>query len=510
MTNIKTYEGLPFFIGSGTRVQGLKNLALVQAAVRARFRTIDIWRDRYKKGCEIREAMTKNAEGVVKNVNVAYAYNAYKKFLNTSLLSLQDTFRLYTDNFMDDVERPTKIIKGYLAALQRENDLICDDAILYGCAAVLLDTIIDDEGIPSIRINRVRSERLVYDFEQPGVGLFSIRVTPEMAKRFDFLPDFYQQMLYNKAIANATSVAKMQVFVGDLVVEDKLDTYIALIYNEQVMYAERNRTLTYLRAVSINDKNDDHSPIYTILRATELSRDTIKTVFDYSDQVVNPIRTVNWKLSAEEWETAKKTKFLKISNTATNQIQPLLPGQLDINGLLQIQQLYQQLAQQSAGLNEYTLGEASGSVRTMGEAMMLADSASGIMNILANKLKQKLILPVLQDILEILKITLAPPVSDLFPQSLQIDLDIAKDQQETQMLLSIINMPMFGAVLQGLNGIEALQLLRWILEKLHISGTESIFTKVFDNTINNRNTIGNQQQQQNNQQQQQQVQRSNR
>ena len=70
-------------------------------------------------------------------------------------------------------------------------------------------------------------------------------------------------------------------------------------------------------------------------------------------------------------------------------------------------------------------------------------------------------------------------------------MDIAKDQQEGQMLLSLINMPMFGAVIQSLQGVQAVQLFRWILEKLHITGTESVFDSIIENTVV-------QQQQQNN------------
>ena len=122
--------------------------------------------------------------------------------------------------------------------------------------------------------------------------------------------------------------------------------------------------------------------------------------------------------------------------------------------------------------------------------MMLADSASGILNILSNKLKQQLLLPILQDILEILKVS-TQGQTDLFHDSLSVDTDIAKDQQEVNTLLSLINMPMFGAVIQGLQPMQALLLFRWILEKLHITGTSSIFDTMINNTLNNSNSNNN-------------------
>lgn len=494
MTNTKQYEGIPFFINSGTRVSADK-LPRVQNAVYARFRTIDVWMERYKKGQEVEKAIKDKQEGVVKNVNLMYAYNAYQSFLQQSLLSLRDSFRLSTDDFHVDTDRPTEILKSYLDAINTQNDLLIDDAILYGCSAILLDVDFDNNGDPMILCNRVRSERLIYDFEQPGVGLFNIRITPELAYKLDFIPENYRMELYNRAIANAERVTRLNVFVGELVVDGKLDTYLVLIYQRHVIYAEKNRELTSLRAISIYDKNNDCSPIYTVLRASELSKDCFQTVFDYNQEIVSPIRASNWNISNSAWEEAKRTRFLKMPGQAVGQLQTLLPGDLDINGLLQIQGAYQDLAQQASGLNEYTLGTTTGSVRTYGEAMMLADSAAGIMNILANKLKQKLILPILEDILEVLKLSMAPPKTDLFPDSLQVDLDIVKDQQDSNMLISLINMPMFGAVIQGLNGVEALQLFRWILNKLHISGTESIFSTVIGNNINNKPTIGTQMQQ---------------
>lgn len=497
MTEVKSYEGLPFFIGSGQRVSE-KLLPEVTGAIRARFRDVSIWADRYFKGLEIEKAIKSKNEGVVKNVNTMYAYNAYQKFLQTSLLSLKDTFRIYSDDFRVDIDRPTAILKGYLEALQTQNSLIANDAILYGSAAILLDVYLDKDQLPNIQVNRVDGKKFIYDYEQPGVGLFSIRITPEIAYKLDFLPENYKMEMYNRSISSAERTTYIRVFVGDLVVNNKLDTYVAIVYHEQVIYAEKGRELTYLRAVSIYDKNNDFSPIYTVLRATELSKQSIQTIFDYSDQVVNPIRVIPWNLNAEEYKKAQRTKFLKYPSAAIGQLQTLLPGQLDANGIMQIQQLYQTLAQQAAGLNEYTLGEAGGSVRTYGEAMMLADSASGIMNILANKIKTKLILPVLQDILEILKIALAPPISDMFPESLQIDLDIAKDQQESNMLMALINMPMFGAVIQSLDGIQAFQVFRWILNKLHISGVDSLINTSIDNTVNQRPTINTAQQQINN------------
>ena len=48
-------------------------------------------------------------------------------------------------------------------------------------------------------------------------------------------------------------------------------------------------------------------------------------------------------------------------------------------------------------------------------------------------------------------------------------------------------MPMFGAVIQGLQPVQALMLFRWILEKLHISGINSVFDDMITNTINSNN-----------------------
>lgn len=488
---VKVYEGLPFFIGTGTRVSR-ENLPNVQAAIGARCRDISEWRNRYAKGVEVRRAMNDREAGAVQNINMMYAYNAYFKYLHQSLLSLRDAFRLSTTDFEADVERPTTVMKSYLEALQTQNDLLVDDAIIYGCAACLLDVNMDAETPqPDIMINRVQSARLIYDFEQPGSGLFTIRVTPELAYQYDFLSDYRRKQLFNTAISSAEAVAHIRVFVGDLVVNDKMDTYLAIIFRRQVIYAERGRNLTVLRAVSVNDRNDDFSPIYTVLKATEISRDVYKLLFDYNDEVVNPIRTGQWNLSETEWETAKRTRYLKLAPVGNPQMGALLPGNLDVNGLIGIQNNLQVLSQQAAGLNDYTLGESQGSVRTAAEAMMLSDSAAGILNILSNKIKQRLILPILADILEILKVTLAGS-TDIFPDSLYIDTDIAKDQQEANILMSLINMPMFGAVIQGLDSIQAIQLFRWILEKLHITGTASVFDALITNTINN---IGVQQQQ---------------
>ena len=482
MTDIKQYDGLPFFIHSGTKIQ-TENLPSIQSAIYARFRNVQQWRDRYLKGVAIQEAMQKDASGAVQNINMMYAYNAYQKFLNQSLLSLRDVFRVTTNNYRVDVERPTAIIKSYLDNLQSDNNVLCDDAILYGCAALLLDVAIDED-TPRILLNRVRAEKIVYDFEQPGVCSFTLRITPELAWSFDFLDDKFRLDLFNKASSNAECVAELRVFVGTLVVNGKADDYVALIYRKNVIYAEKNRTLTNVRAVSLYDKNSDFSPIYTVLKASEISRENFKLIYDYNDKVVNPIRVGIANIDAKAWMEADRTKYLRLPPPMTD-LNALLPGQLDVNGLTSITTNIQQLAQQAAGLNDYTLGEATGSVRTYGEAMMLADSASGIMNILASKLKQKLILPMLEDVLEILKET-TKDISDIFDDSLYIDTDIVKEQQESNLLMSLINMPMFGAVIQSMDSVQALQLFRWILEKLHISGTASIFDTILDNTLNNQ------------------------
>lgn len=480
----ETFEGLPFYIGTGTRITE-DELPNVQNAVYRRCRNVSEWYKRYDKGKQVKKAIHDEEAGAVQNINMMYAYNAYFKFLHQSLTSLRDSFRLSSSDYTVDVERPTAVIKSYLDALQVQNDLIADDAITYGCAALMLDVNMDtDEPEPGILINRVQSAKLIYDFEQPGSAIFTLRVTPELAHKYTFLSDYNRQVLFNKAIADAESVAEVRVFVGELVVNNKLDTYVAMIFQRRVIYAEKGRELTVLRAVSVNDKNDDFSPIYTVLKASELSRDVYKLIFNYNDEVSNPIRTGQWNLDADTWDEAKRTRYLKLSPVGSTQMGVLLPGELDINGLVTIQSSLQTLAQQASGLNDYTLGESQGSVRTAAEAMMLSDSAAGILNILSNKIKAQLILPMLSDILEILKLTLNG-YTDIFNDTLSVDTDIAKDQQEANILMSLINMPMFGAVIQGLQGVQALQLFRWILEKLHISGTSSVFDSLISNTINN-------------------------
>lgn len=483
MTDVKRYDGLPFFIASGTKIQ-TEDLPKVQTALYARLRNVNIWFDRWQKGQAIQTAIKSNEAGAVQNINMMYAYNAYQKFLNTSLLSLRDAFRVSTTDYQTDIERPTEILKGYLDSLQQDNNLLCDDAILYGCASIVLDVNLKAE-TPEILINRVQAGKLIYDFEQPGSGVFSIRITPELAWTYDFLEERYRKWVFNKAIASATKVAELRVFVGDLVVDNKMDTYVVIVFQRTVIYAEKKRLLTSLRAVSIYDKNTDFSPIYTVMKASEISRENYQLLFDYNDQIVNPIRISNVEISSKAWEEGKRRRILKLPAPQSS-LDALLPGELDVNGLTAIVTNIQQLSQQAAGLNDYTLGEATGSVRTYGEAMMLADSASGIMNILASKLKNKLIIPALQDILEILTFA-TQDISDIFNDSLYIDADIVKDQQESSMLLNLINMPMFGAVLQGMDSVQALQLFRWILEKLHISGTQSVFDTLIDNTINNQN-----------------------
>jgi len=482
MTRTKEYDGIPFFIKTGTTISKDK-LPEVQNAIRMRLRNTDIWRDRCMKGEEIQKAMRSREAGAVQNINMMYAYNAYQKFLTQSLLSLKDTFRISTNNYRIDVERPTEILRNYLSGLQFENSLLADDSITYGCAALLLDVDITEQ-VPKVLLNRVQSKYLIYDFEQPGSMVFTIRITPEIAYKLDFLTDTQRKVLYNKASASAENVANIRVFVGELVVDNELSNYIAIIYKQQVYYAEKNRNFTIAKAVSIYDKNNDFSPIYTVLKASEISRDNLQMILDYNNEIVNPIKTGPYNLSATAWQEAQRTRWLKLPAVG-NPIQSILPGELDVNGLVSIQQQLQTLAQQAAGLNDYTLGEATGSVRTYGEAMMLADSASGIMNILANKLKQKLILPMLQEILEILKLA-TEGISDIFDNSLYIDTDIIKDQQESNLLMSMINMPMFGSIVQGMDSVQALQLFRWILEKMHISGTESIFSTLISSAANNQ------------------------
>lgn len=480
------FDGLPFYIGSGTKISEDK-LPEVQNAIGRRTRDVSQWRDRYFKGKQIKKAIHDDESGAVQNVNMMFAYNAYFKFLHQSLTSLRDSFRLGATNFQVDIERPTTVLKSYLDALQTQNGLIVDDAITYGCASLLLDIDLDTgEPQPGIMLNRVQSGKIIFDFEQPGSGIFTIRVTPELAYKYTFLSQYNRQVLFNKAIASAESVAEIRVFVGELVVNGKMDDYVVMIFQRRVIYAEKGRSLTTLRAISINDKNDDYSPIYTVLKASEISRDVYKLIFDYNDEVTNPIRTGAWNLDSNAWEEARRTRYLKLSPVANSQLNALLPGNLNIEGLVSIQNQIQLLSQQATGLNDYTKGESTGSVRTAVEAMMLSDSASGILNILANKIKSQLILPCLADILEILKVTLSE-FTDIFDDSLYVDVDIAKDQQEANLLMSLINMPMFGAVIQGLDSVQALQLFRWILEKLHISGTASVFDTLTTNAVNQMN-----------------------
>lgn len=480
----KIYDGLPFFIGTGTKVSQV-NVTKVQNALYAKLKDLKLWYNRYNKGLEVRNAMSNSQEGVIKNVNVTYAYNAYYKFLHQSLLSLKDTFRVIATDYTTDVERPRQILRTYLEALQTQNDLIIEDAILYGCATLLLDVNLDtDTPEPDILLNRVKSAKIIYDYEQPGFGFFTIRVTPEMAYKFDFLSEYDRKDLYNFSLNSVESVAQIRVYVGELVVDDKLDNYVVMVYKRRVIYAERGRDLTSIRSISVQDKNTDCSPIYPVLLATSLTKDIYNLTFDYNEKNVNPIRAGAFPYDADAWNSAKITGYLELPATAVQNMQTLVPGPLDLNGLIGIQQSTQLLSQQATGLNEYTLGESGGSVRTYGEAMMLADSASGILNILANKLKQQLILPMIQDILEILKITLAGQ-TDIFNESLAIDMDIAKDSQDANLLLNLISMPMFGAVIQGLDGPQALQLFRWVLDKLHIQGTNSIFDTLINNAINN-------------------------
>lgn len=160
MTDVKQFDGLPFFIDSGTRVSE-DNLPDVQAAIERRTRGSREWLTRFTKGCEIRKSINSDEAGAVQNINMMYAYNAYFKFLHQSLLSLRDSFRLSTNNYRVDVERPTQVLKSYLEALQEQNDLLVNDAITYGCAAILLDININTgEPQPQIMVNRVKSAKL--------------------------------------------------------------------------------------------------------------------------------------------------------------------------------------------------------------------------------------------------------------------------------------------------------------------------------------------------------------
>ena len=79
-------------------------------------------------------------------------------------------------------------------------------------------------------------------------------------------------------------------------------------------------------------------------------------------------------------------------------------------------------------------------------------------------------------------------------------MDVAKDQQEANILLSLVNMPMFAAVVQSLDSVQALDLFRSILDKLHISGMSSVVenlkSKAAETEVNkiqqNQNTNTNQ------------------
>ena len=176
------YDGLPFFIGSGTKVSENK-LPDVQNAVGRRTRDVSEWRNRYYKGLEIRKSIHDREAGAVQNVNMMYAYNA---------------------DYTVDVERPTTVLKSYLDALQNQNDLLADDAITFGCAALLLDVDLDNgQPQPGIMLNRVRSSKIIYDFEQPGSGIFTIRVTPELAFKYKFLSEHNRMNIFNRAKASA-------------------------------------------------------------------------------------------------------------------------------------------------------------------------------------------------------------------------------------------------------------------------------------------------------------------
>lgn len=45
--------------------------------------------------------------------------------------------------------------------------------------------------------------------------------------------------LFNHATADAESVAEIRVFIGDLVVNNKLDNYLIIVFRRQVIYAEK-------------------------------------------------------------------------------------------------------------------------------------------------------------------------------------------------------------------------------------------------------------------------------
>lgn len=60
--------------------------------------------------------------------------------------------------------------------------------------------------------------------------------------------------LFNHATADAEAVAEIRVFIGDLVVNNKLDNYLIIVFRRQVIYAEKGRDLTTIRSISINDK----------------------------------------------------------------------------------------------------------------------------------------------------------------------------------------------------------------------------------------------------------------
>lgn len=236
---VKTYDGLPFFIGTGQRISENK-FAGVQSALYARLRNTQEWLTRYKKGVEVRKAKDDKEQGAIKNVNITYAYNAYFKFLHQSLLSLKDTFRVISTDYTVDKERPREILRTYLESLQSQNDLLIDDAILYGCASIVMDVNLNTEnGLPDILVNRVKSAKIIYDYEQPGSGVYTIRITPEIAYKFDFLSDYNRLDLFNYAIADAERVSEIRVFTGELVVDGKLDNYVIIIFRRRVIYAEK-------------------------------------------------------------------------------------------------------------------------------------------------------------------------------------------------------------------------------------------------------------------------------
>lgn len=490
---INLYEGIPLFIGTGTKIDK-KDYPKITSAVIERLRFMPLWRSRNEKGIELLKAMQDEEEGSIKNIQLTRAFNAYKAFLKQSFASVEQSFRVTTDKTTTDVERPQKILGGYLKAINQDIGKITNDLITYGSCGILLDVAIEKEELPSILVNRIPQGKICYDFENKGACVFSVYLTPEELFKLDFIDQNLRNNVYGTSLrarlntrssenSETYKAIELRCFVGELVVNSKLDSYIAFIANGQVIYAERKRELTVARCESFNEKNTDFSPIFSVLKSAQFSQDTFKIIMDFIDETANPVITTSSERDAQAIAQAKRTKLLKLSQTALSQLGKLPEGQLDITSLTGLQQYIENLSRDSVGLNDYTLGNTQGTVRTLGEAMMLADSATGVLNEVADCFKVKVLLPVLKDILEILK-EITKELFDIFPSELDIDLDLVKDSREAQIILQLTSSPMFSALINNLKPEQTIMFIRWMFQKMHIAGTSDLFDQVLNNIFN--------------------------